>query len=404
MGSQYSFDAENLDIKDEIINIYTQYVDDILQTGKRCDEFVEYKENHIAFTDKDVKPIAFYLPQFYTFPENDEWWGKGFTEWTNVTKSMPRFLGHYQPHLPYDSTFYDLNNVEILKGQVSLAKNYGIYGFCFHYYWFSGKRLLEKPLNNFLKTKEGLDFPFCISWANENWSRRWDGSDQEILMAQKHSDEDDLACIADICQYVRDERYIRIKGKPLIIIYNASLLPDANKTIKIWRDYCKENGIGDICLAGAQTNPTKDPLVYDFDEAVEFPPHYYWLAASNITQKMTPITDKHGLSIYDMEEYIEQKRHYSIQPEKIYKSIFPNWDNTPRKGTNGIVFQMNPQLYKKWLLDIINYTKENRESGDRFIFINAWNEWAEGAHLEPDRKYGYANLQATADAICELRE
>jgi len=387
--------------KDTLIKIYSKYIEGIFQIGKRGTEFTEYKKHNISFTDNDVKPIAFYLPQFYTFPENDEWWGKGFTEWTNVTKAVPHFVGHYQPQLPYDNTFYDLSNVNVIRGQAELARNYGIYGFCFHYYWFCGKRLLEKPLDNFLNSD--IDFPFCVNWANENWSRRWDGSDQEILIAQNHSNEDDLACIAEICKYVRDKRYIRVNGKPLIIIYNAAILPDVNNTIKLWRDYCRKNDIGEICLVGAQTYPTKNPLVYDFDDAVEFPPHFFWEYLTNISRNIISVNIEFALNVYDIEEYIIQKRFYDNQPERIYKCVFTNWDNTARRSNNAFVYQITPSLYKEWLLDIMKYTKENRKPGDRLVFINAWNEWAESAHLEPDRRYGYAYLQATADAIYELR-
>jgi len=378
---------------------YKNYAVKIFETGARSEEFKEYKENHITFSGEDVKPIAFYLPQYYTFPENDKWWGKGFTEWTNVTKAVPQFLGHYQPHLPYDMPFYDLSGINIMKEQVKLAKNYGIYGFCFYYYWFGGKRLLDKPLDNFLNSKEGFDFPFCLLWANENWTRRWDGMDNEILIAQKHSKEDDLACIADICKYVKDERYIRINGRPLIIIYNPDRLPNANNTIKIWKKYCRDNGIGEICLAA--TNVSSEASVsYNFDEALEFPPNgIVYKMPPNV--KAVPINPEFNCDVFDMEKYVSGKLYY---PEhKAYLSAFPCWDNTARRGANSYVFQMTPKIYKQWISDIIRHTKENREIGDRFVFINAWNEWAEAAHLEPCRKYGYANLQATADAVMESK-
>ena len=389
------------DYKDKVIHTYKQYIDGIFQIGQKSAEFKEYKQHSISFTDYDVKPIAFYLPQFYTFPENDEWWGKGFTEWTNVTKSVPQFVGHYQPHLPYDSTFYDLSNVDVIQRQMKLARNYGIYGFCFHYYWFNGKRLLEKPLNNFFNSD--IDFHFCINWANENWTRKWDGSDEQILIAQKHSDEDDLACIAEICKYIRDKRYIKVNGRPLIIIYNVAVLPNANKTIKIWRKYCRENEIGEICIAVAQIYPLKNSEKYSFDVAVEFPPHVLRMYANNITYSSAPLQNSHSLNIYNIEEYINEKYHFICQPRNAYKCVFPSWDNTPRRAENGSVYQTTPALYKKWLLDCMKYTKQNREPGDRLVFINAWNEWAEGAHLEPDRKYGYAYLQATADSIIESK-
>lgn len=391
-----------LDDKDALLRNYSKYISEAIKSGEPGTDFTPYKEHNITITDGDIKPIALYLPQFYTFPENDEWWGIGFTEWTNVTKAVPQFAGHYQPHLPYESTFYDLSNADTIRKQTELAKNYGIYGFCFHYYWFDGKRLLEKPLDILLKSD--IDFPFCISWANENWSRRWDGSEDQILIAQNHSLEDDLACIAEMSKYIRDPRYIRVQGKPLVIIYNPAILPDANATIKTWRDYCRETGIGEIHLAGMQTYPAKEPMVYDFDIAIEFPPHYIWPNAEDITQELKPIQHDHKMHIYDIGTFISKKQHFIHQPKNTYKTVFPTWDNTARSGKRAFIYQVTPPLYKKWLLDIIEYTMKTRDPDDRFIFINAWNEWAEGAHLEPDRRNGYAYLQATVDAVLEARK
>ena len=375
------------------IDDFKQYTNDIFRVGKKCEDFVDYKKHNISFSDEDVKPIAFYLPQFYTFPENDTWWGRGFTEWTNVTKAMPQFIGHYQPHLPYDSTFYDQSNIDVIRHQTQLAKNYGIYGFCFHYYWFCGKRLLEKPLDLLLNSD--IDFPFCINWANENWTRRWDGQDQDVLIAQHHSSDDDLACIKEICKYIKDERYIRIDGKPLIIIYYPGILPDANKTIAIWRKHCKEIGIGEICLAATNVFGN-NPLTFDFDKAIAFPPNDIRAHPMN---NITPMNPEFAGTVYDMDEYISSKRY--LHDYNPYYCAIPGWDNTARRGPNFSAFQMNPSLYKKWLLDMMCHTKETRKPEDRFVFINAWNEWAEGAHLEPDRKYGYASLQSTAEAVLE---
>jgi len=387
----------------ERMSSYKALADTFYEIGEKGEFFEEYRKNNITFTDEDVKPIAFYLPQFYTFPENDEWWGKGFTEWTNVTKAVPQFIGHYQPHLPYDNTFYDLSDVSVMHHQVALAKNYGVYGFCFHYYWFNGKRLLEKPLDNYLEDKS-IDFPFCINYANENWSRRWDGSESQILMKHEHSDNDDLACIADICRYVRDERYIKVKGKPLIILYNATSHPDISRAINIWRKYCRENGIGEIHLACAQTYLVSNPLTFGFDDVVEFPPHFMNTRAKLMPlDKILQLENKNEFHNFDTEEYIANKLHHTDEPERIYKTVFPGWDNTARRGSKGTVYHVTPKLYKKWLLDIMKHTVEKREPKDRFVFINAWNEWAEGAHLEPDRRYGYAYLSATADAVLEAQ-
>ena len=387
---------------DKLVAAYSQYIEQIFSIRNKSDKFIEYKENNIIFADDDVKPIACYLTQFHAIPENDKWWGKGFTEWTNVTKAMPLYSGHYQPHLPLE-TFYDLSNVNVMKRQVELAKNYGIYGFCFHYYWFSGKRLLEKPLENFLNTIEDLDFPFCINWANHHWTRIWDASENEVLMSQDHSEDDDLACITDICRFLRDDRYIKVNGKPLVSIYNPSLLPNPNKTIDIWRKYCRENGIGEIHLVGMDYN-LWNPLIYNFDGAIAQSPHdINGLYAPQLNRKSNSIYSNGVCNIFDMEKYVNEKIYFLDKREGLYRGIIPNFDNTARRCDYVHILQLSPEFYSKWLYDIIKFTKENFERGNRFIFINAWNEWAEGAHLEPDRKYGYAYLQATADTIRKFK-
>ena len=220
----------------------------------------------------DIRAIAFYLPQFHPIPENDRWWGKGFTEWTNVTKARPNFEGHYQPHLPADLGFYDLRLPEVREQQAELAGEYGVHGFCYYHYWFGGRRLLERPFNEALSSGRP-DFPFCLCWANENWTRRWDGGNDEILMSQRHSDEDDRNLIRSLFPAFEDRRYIRINGKPLLIVYRAGILPNAERTTVIWREEMKNAGLGEIHLCMAQTWGIFDPGPYGFDSAVEFPPH-----------------------------------------------------------------------------------------------------------------------------------
>ena len=360
--------------------------------------YVDYDENKkTEILDDDIKLIAFYLPQFHTFPENDQWWGKGFTEWTNVTKCWPKFIGHYQPQLPIDVGFYDLSNINVMKRQVELAKQYGISGFCFHYYWFSGKRLMEKPLDNFLNNKD-LKLNFCVCWANENWTRKWDGQENDVLIAQNHSDEDDLACIKDICKYIRDERYIRVDGKPLIIIYRGDILPNVGRTIDIWRKYCRECGIGEIHVVGAKTFNTIDPIKDGFDMGVEFPPHHLSAPSSSVIK----IDSAYKGFVYNMRWYLKNKK-YSQLDEKIYKTVFPSWDNCSRNVVKGNVLHLEPSEYKKWLVDVMRFTKETTTLNN-LVFINAWNEWAEGAHLEPDRYYGYAYLEMTSQAIYEYKQ
>jgi glycosyltransferase involved in cell wall biosynthesis len=348
--------------------------------------------------DTPVKLICFYLPQFHPIPENDAWWGEGFTEWSNVHQARPQFLGHYQPHVPVDLGYYSLLDPGIQRHQIELAKLYGIGGFCFYFYWFGGKRLLEAPLENYLSDRS-LDLPFCLCWANENWSRRWDGLDSEILIAQEHSPDDDYAFIKHVAQYMRDPRYIRIEGRPLLLVYRPSLLPSALETASRWRQWCLANDIGEIYLAYTQSFEKTDPKEYGFDAAVEFPPNNS--APPDITDDITPYGDGFEGKVYDWRVFIERSAQYAASGYKLFRSVCPSWDNTARRKKTGTIFyNSSPALYERWLKNAIYDTVAHQVNPEeRLIFINAWNEWAEGAHLEPDAKYGYAWLQATRNAI-----
>ena len=317
-------------------------------------------------------------------------------------KGCAAVSGHYQPHLPDELGFYDLRLVEVQKRQIELAKQYGIYGFCFHYYWFGGKRLLEKPLNQFLEHKE-IDFPFCVCLANENWTRRWDGLDSEVLIAQRHSPESDIAFIKDLEPLFRDPRYIRINGKPLLIIYRIGLLPDAKATAERWREYCIQRGIGELYLVAAQGFGFSDPRPYGFDAAVEFPPHTMQNVA-DITDEISLLNPDFEGNIFDYEEFVKSKSYLVDVPYNLFKTVSPGWDNTARRPNQATIFHgATPENYREWLTDVIRHTEKTHPSRERFVFINAWNEWAEGAHLEPDCKYGYGYLKATSEAILACR-
>ncbi len=355
-------------------------------------------EQHPQVSDSALKLIAYYLPQFHPIPENDEWWGKGFTEWTNVTKATPLFGGHYQPHLPGELGFYDLRIPEVMERQIELAKQYGIHAFCFYYYWFGGKRLLERPLDMFLKHPE-WDFPFCVCWANENWTRRWNGGEQDILMAQTHSPEDDLACIEDLARYLRDPRCVRIDGKPVLIVYRVDILPEAAATAQRWREYCRRAGLGEIMLIAAQTFGITDPRPYGFDAAVEFPPHGG--RARNITHLVDDLHADFEGAIFDYAGIPEFSPPKST-PYTAYRTVCAPWDNTARRGLAANVYANgSPASYERWLDQVATFTRQHNRPQDQLIFINAWNEWAEGAHLEPDAKWGYAYLNATARVLAK---
>lgn len=345
-----------------------------------------------------VKLIAFYLPQFHAIPENNTWWGEGFTEWSNVKPAQAQFEGHYQPHVPGELGYYDLLNPGVQHRQVELARLYGVGGFCFYTYWFGGKLLLEKPVENYLNDRS-LGLPFCLCWANENWTRRWDGRDKEILIGQKHSPKDDLAFIQHAAQYMRDERYIRIDGKPLLLVYRPGLLPSAKETAQRWRLWCQQNGIGDIYLAYTQSFAKVDPGKYGFDAAIEFPPNIS--IPIDVTKKVKPLSSNFGCTVYDWRAFVQQSRHYQKPDYMLFRGVCPSWDNTARrKNTSNVFINSSPGGYQEWLTNAINETCTRIDNPDeRLIFVNAWNEWAEGAHLEPDQRYGYAYLDATRMAI-----
>ena len=371
--------------------------------GERSFEYVPMDGGSVDPAQVDVRAIAFYLPQFHPFPENDEWWGRGFTEWTNVSKAVPQFVGHYQPRLPGELGFYDLRVVDVMRRQVELARHYGLAGFCFHHYWFGGKRLMERPLQQFVADKS-IDFPFCVCWANENWTRRWDGFDQDILVGQNHSAEDDLAFIASLAPLLRDPRYIRVDGRPLVVLYRPSILPDAKATLERWREYCRTAGIGELFLAMVQFD-VEDPRIYGFDAAIEFPPHKLAKDLEPINRKLEIVNPAYQGNVIEYGEIIQRARETKVPNYDMIRGVFPSWDNEARKPGAGYTFANgSPRRYREWLDLAVNYARKNPVAGERLVFLNAWNEWAEGAYLEPDRRYGYAYLDQTRAALLQSAE
>lgn len=345
-----------------------------------------------------ARVIAFYLPQFHPIPENDSAWGLGFTEWANVTRSLPQVEGQIQPQLPGELGFYDLRIPEVQERQVELAKQYGIGGFCFHFYWFGGKRLLEAPLIKYLENPK-CDLPFCLSWANENWTRRWDGLESDVLVSQSYSEEDDLAFIAYVAKYFGDSRYIRVGGRPLLIVYRPDLLPDAKQTAMRWRKYCQEIGIGEIHLCLTTSFCQRDPADIGFDAIVEFAPNNS--APLSITEKARKLNPEFSGNVFDWRSLVKRSRKYSSVPYRIYRGVNPGWDNTPRKPECGNIFlHASPRGYEEWLGNAVRDTvRRIPDPDERLVFVNAWNEWAEGAYLEPGARLGYAYLSATRRAL-----
>ncbi len=343
---------------------------------------------------KKIRLIAFYLPQFHPIPENDQWWGKGFTEWTNVTKASPLFNGHYQPHLPADLGFYDLRLPEVRKMQADLAREYGIYGFCYYHYWFKGRRLLERPFDEVLRSREP-DFPFCLCWANENWTKRWDGHENEILQKQEYSEKDDLEHIRWLIGVFKDNRYIRVNGRPLILIYRAHHHPNPVQLAQLWRDEAKRFGIGEIYLCKVESFPEDygDPKTIGFDASIEFQPAWKYLGPPSFIHP-------HGNHyVYRYDEVIDRMLRRDKVSYKRYPCVFPCWDNSPRRKSEAIIINgSTPDLYGKWLEECLKNFEPFSEE-ENFVFINAWNEWGECNHLEPDQKFGRGYLEATRRAI-----
>lgn len=344
-----------------------------------------------------TKVLAFYLPQFHPIPENDAWWGKGFTEWTNVARGRPMFAGHRQPFLPGELGFYDLRVPEVRERQAELARAAGIHGFCYHHYWFNGRRVLERPLAEVLASGSP-DFPFCVCWANENWTRRWDGHEQEVLLRQQHTLAGDRRFILDLMPYLEDPRHVRVDGRPVIVVYRPDLMADARDTAAVWRDECRRAGVGDIHLCAVQFRTT-DPGPLGFDAAVEFPPHHF--PAPEITKRVPGMDPDFGGSVFDYEAGVhELVRTPRRAAYRLYRGVMPSWDNTARRMEHAIVHRgATPELYEAWLRSAINQRQPDDGVRENLVFVNAWNEWAEGTVLEPRKDLGDAYLQATARAL-----
>ena len=348
-----------------------------------------------------ARAIAFYLPQFHAIPENDRWWGKGFTEWVNVRRARPLFQGHRQPRKPGELGYYDLmSGAATRRRQAALAHQYGLAGFCFYFYWFGGKTLLEGPIKAWADDAE-ISFPFCLCWANESWNRRWDGREDQKLITQYHSPDDDIAFIRHISEYLLSDKYVRIDGKPVVIVYRPDTLPDAAATARRWRNWCLENCIGEIYLAYTLSFATGTPADYGFDAAIEFPPNNMGL--SQLDGLVVPTSDNFAAGIYDLTELALRSADYSRPNFKLFRGVTPQWDNTPRRMNNAAVLIDGGRTpYERWLYNAAHDTVDRFSNPDeRLVFINAWNEWAEGAYLEPDFDRGHAWLQATRRGLTE---
>jgi lipopolysaccharide biosynthesis protein len=352
------------------------------------------------YSSRNVRLIAFYLPQFHPIPENDLWWGKGFTEWTNVTRARPLFEGHYQPHLPADLGFYDLRLDCVREQQAELAAANGIAGFCYYYYWFNGVRLLETPLNEVLRLKKPA-FPFCVCWANEPWTRNWDGNHSGILMPQEHCHESDRQFILELIPVLLDDRYIRIHGRPLLLVYRTELFPDIARTALVWRETAAKHGI-ELYLCRVESFTAADPSPMHFDAGCEFPPNCVGMQPE---APATVLSDRDRSQhfegrLYDYRKLVRLLAHRSLPDYKRFLGAAPSWDNTARAGNRSTVFlNSSPDLFRHMLTTAVRKTAERFQGEEQIVFINAWNEWAEGCHLEPDQRSGHGFLEACRIAL-----
>ncbi len=359
-------------------------------------------------TIDNARLLAFYLPQFHPIPENDAWWGKGFTEWRNVVKARPLFDGHYQPHLPADLGLYDLRVAETRVAQAALARAYGVYGFCYYHYWFRGRQLLERPVREMLAAG-APDFPFCLCWANETWSRTWDGAEASILMKQEYCDEDHRNHVRHLAAYFRDQRYIRVNGKPLFIFYRPTKISNVERAIEIWREEARRAGIGDLYLCGIDAIVAEEPPVRPgiLDALVEFAPDWGVLPPVLGRTRQERWLTKLGLKnrafqehrVYSYQALRDAMLAKPIPNNTYYRCVTPSWDNSPRRLKDATIFiGSTPELYEEWLRKLVQSFRPP-SSEENIVFINGWNEWAEGNHLEPCQKWDKAYLEATARAL-----
>lgn len=363
-----------------------------------------------------MKSIAFYLPQFHPIAENNSWWGNGFTEWHNVSRAIPLFKGHRQPQVPDELGFYDLRCKETRLEQIALAKHFGIDAFCYYHYWFHGKQLLETPLNKMLGDPDS-DFPFCLCWANETWSRAWDGKEREILIQQTYSESDDIEHAKYLCNIFKDSRYLKIDGKPIFIIYRLGNMPTPEIFIKHLQEEAKKQGFPEIRIFAVRNFACDVPEnrlaelgifdIVDFEpNTSDFPPRgtagkglrFLQRLWNSLAKKMGAKEVYSVLRLSYKDTYEKILSLYKNFGESHHPTVFPNWDNSPRRKAATIIQNDNPEDFCNWVKaakKIISTRKENNQ----FLFVNAWNEWAESAHLEPERKMGRAFLEAFKKGI-----
>ena len=354
-----------------------------------------------------IRSIAFYLPQFHPIPENDAWWGEGFTEWRNVRRARPRFRGHYQPHVPGELGYYDLRDSDVRAAQAELARSHGVSAFCYYHYWFNGHRVLERPLDEVLATGKP-DFPFMVCWANENWTRVWDGGPNQVLLEQHYDHDDDRRHIRSLLPVLADPRYLRQSGRPFLLIYRASALPDPRRTTDIWREEAQRAGLGDLLLGRVESHlgDRGDPRPLGFDVGVEFAPDIGRLPPlvqpPRLGRAMRRVLRPHSPfrmnTVHDYRALVDLALAKPDPEYPLFRCAAPGWDNSPRRDTGARIFRgADPEQFQRWFTALTTSAP-----ADGLVFVNAWNEWAEGAHLEPDQRFGRGYLEAHREGMAAV--
>ena len=358
----------------------------------------------------NARVIAFYLPQYHPIPENDEWWGKGFTDWTNVGNAKPLFKGHYQPKVPAYLGYYDLRFRESRIAQAKLAREYGIEGFCYWHYWFgNGRQLLERPFNEVLKSGEP-DFPFCLGWANHSWHKKTfnkSGKDK-LLIKQVYTGNDDyIKHFESVLPAFKDHRYILVDGKPLFLIYDPFDLPDISKFILLWNNLAKDNDLEGIYFVALTDNVSNIPILREFGfDAINI------LRLFHFVKNDFSLIDRINMKIKRKVFHIGRIIDYSLASKSFsgvedsldycYPTIIPNWDHSPRSGRNGhILVNSNPKIFSSHVRTVFNTIKK-KDKEHRIVFLKSWNEWGEGNYVEPDLKYGRGFLEVLKQEIDSL--
>jgi hypothetical protein len=398
-------------------------VDPFKNNGRKISEVYAAADPSAAPRSNDIKPIALYFPQFHSIPENDRWWGKGFTDWVNVRKARPLFRRHNMPRIPLHENYYDLSQRDVIEWQIELARSYGIYGFCQYHYWFDGIHLLDRPTRIFL-TSKAFDFPFCLAWANETWSRRWDGKERHVLQLQTH--EPSVEKWEQHFQYLirawLDDRAIRIDGKPVFLIYRPHKIEDIRNMFDYWQSRARTYGLDGLYFIVLKQYEYPPPFHEDhFDGTVHFQPFVamygkdakrkdYWpLPKALIKQHMPTALLSAGASLcaryagpslWDYEDVWRQIIVDSLSADRAtYPGAFVDWDNTPRYRRRATIFRgASPERFEFWFSKLVRLLRMMPDR-EPYVFINAWNEWAESAYLEPDAQFGYGYLEAVKNSL-----